>query len=602
MPYPTPIVEIAFDASPYDVSPTWTNVTSWVRSLSTDRGRSDDWDDFYGSAQVVLNNRTRLFDPYNTSGTYYGKLLPRKQIRIRAQTNDGGVAITHDVFRGFISGWNPQWTDAGTDSTVTLSCFDALQLLGSEQLPADWSRQYILSTSPRHYYPCDDPITPFTAGGVLTDYGSAPQNMITTALASSGSQLAVGLVNSSLQGTDGTAAATGTGAVQPATAFTVSMWAVLNPGAAYVFGEASNCFWIIGFNGTTSKYFVEVVSASAGLSFVYTTNQTYDTTARMVTFSFQALSSFQLYLDGVPVATTGSTSAAIYIPLGEQTTIGNAQVQQVIIWNNIQSAATIQEIYKYSTVALPETTTARANRIIAETPFSSSLCSFPGSPAASVLEITDNAPFVAPELRLVAASECAPLFVSKSGVLTMYQQQQQFTQSRSIVTQVNYGTGGSKMGQLFELMPDGDSIRNEVNVSMSQGGVYTQRNAASVATYGASSESVDSQVRTIADARKIANITVNFGRNAYPRLSPIDVVLDSNASWAPTLGLELMDRITVNAQPPSGGNAINVPLLVQNIKCEASPGFWKTTLQGSARWAAVFIINKSLIGGTDLLG
>jgi hypothetical protein len=780
MPYPTPIVEIAFDASPYDVSPTWTNVTSWVRSLSTDRGRSDDWDDFYGSAQVVLNNRTRLFDPYNTSGTYYGKLLPRKQIRITANAdpgrtnlvpnpsfetnttgwvaaslsllrvttdsfvgsasmqmtstsnvaldartaydpntlviagqvytasaylkntagnnrshsiqirwfNSGGALIStssttiainvgspwtrvsvtgsapvgavnadvailtqatnpsttnvalvdgvmleqsstagtyfdgstvgyawngtpnastsssvyQPVFRGYISGWNPSWTDAGTDSTVTLSCFDALQLLGSEQLPADWSKQYIISTSPRHYYPCDDPITPFTAGGVLTDYGSAPQNMITTALASSGSQLAVGLVNSSLQGTDGTAAATATGAVQPATAFTVSMWTILNPGAAYVYGEASDCFWIIGFNGTTSKYFVEVVSASAGLSFVYTTNQTYDTTARMVTFSFQALSSFQLYLDGVPVATTGTISAAIYVPFGEQTTIGNAQVQQVIIWNNIQTAATIQEIYKYSTVALPETTTARANRIIAETPFPGALCSFPASPAVSVLDITDDAPFVAPELRRVAASECAPLFVSKDGVITMYQQQQQFTQNRSIVSQITYGTGGEKMGQIFQLMPDGDSMRNEVNVSMSQGGVYTQRNQASVTAYGVSSQSVNSQVQTLADAQEIANITTSWGGNIYPRLSPVDVVLSSTQNWAPTLALELMDRITINAQPPSGGNAITVPMLVQNIKCEASPGFWKTTLEGSARWAAVFIIGQSLIGGTDLLG
>jgi hypothetical protein len=148
MPYPTPIVEIAFDDSPYVVNPTWTNVTSWVRSLSTDRGRSDDWDDFYGSAQVVLNNRTRLFDPYNTSGTYYGKLLPRRQIRIRAQTNDGGSPVTHDVFRGYISGWNPSWTDAGTDSTVTLSCMDALGLLSSDTLPDDWVESYILSLSP----------------------------------------------------------------------------------------------------------------------------------------------------------------------------------------------------------------------------------------------------------------------------------------------------------------------------------------------------------------------------------------------------------------------------------------------------------------------
>jgi hypothetical protein len=67
------------------------------------------------------------------------------------------------------------------------------------------------------------------------------------------------------------------------------------------------------------------------------------------------------------------------------------------------------------------------------------------------------------------------------------------------------------------------------------------------------------------------------------------------------MGLELMDRITVVAQPPTG-NAITTEMLVQNIKHDAEPGFWQTTLEGSARWASVFIINKSLIGGTDLLG
>jgi len=154
MPYPTPTVEIALDHGPYEPNPTWTDITPWCWSMTIDRGRSDDWGDFDGSATVVLNNRDRRFDPYNTSSPYWNsgtgttKLLPRRQIRIRAQTNDGGTPVTHDVFRGFVDGWAPSWTDAGTNSTVTLSCFDALQFLAAEQLPADWSRNYILSTNP----------------------------------------------------------------------------------------------------------------------------------------------------------------------------------------------------------------------------------------------------------------------------------------------------------------------------------------------------------------------------------------------------------------------------------------------------------------------
>jgi hypothetical protein len=67
------------------------------------------------------------------------------------------------------------------------------------------------------------------------------------------------------------------------------------------------------------------------------------------------------------------------------------------------------------------------------------------------------------------------------------------------------------------------------------------------------------------------------------------------------LDLELMERITVNVKPPTG-NTISTPMLVQSIRHQVEPGFWQTSIEGSARWAAVFIINQSLIGGTDLLG
>jgi hypothetical protein len=605
MPYPTPIVEIAFDASPYDIFPTWTDVTSWVRSLSTDRGRSDDWDDFYGTAQVVLNNRTRLFDPFFTSGTYYGKLLPRKQIRIRAQTTDGGSPVTHDVFRGFISGWSPQWTDAGTDSTVTLSCFDALQLLGSEQLPADWAKQYILGTSPRHYYPCDEPITPY-GSGTLADLGSVPLPMAVTANATSGSQLAVGLVNSSVRGTGDIAAISVVGNVQGVGNFSVAMWAVFDNDTIFNTGGATyGCNWNIEYESSSSTYVLFMLDNNSAVQRVWRTVATYDGgAARHLGFTFNGTTkAITFYIDGILQSmTTVAPTGILPFVTSEAYFLGSGETQQFVVWDGIQSAFRFQDIYRNSTVSIAESTTARALRIIGETPFSTALCAFPGSPAVTVLDITDNAPFAAPELRIVAASEGAPLFVSKSGVVTMFQQLQQFTQTRSIVSQITYGAGGTDMGQIFQLMPDGDSMRNEANISMSQGGVYTQRNAASVTAYGVSSESIDTQVQTVGDAKEVANITTGWGGQVYPRLSPIDVVLDPANNWAPTMALELMDRITVNAQPPSGGNPITVPMLLQNIKHEAEPGFWRTTIEGSARWAAVFIINKSLLGGTDLLG
>lgn len=604
MPYPTPIVEIGFDHGPYELNPTWTPVTQWVWNMTIDRGRSDDWGDFDGSATVTLNNRDRRFDPYFTSGPYYGKLLPRRQIRIRAQTIEAGVTTTHDVFRGFIDGWSPQWTDAGTNSSVTLSCFDAFQLLGSEQLPADWSREYVLSTNPRHYWPCDEPITPFTAGGVIKDYGSYPQNLTTTALATGGEQLAAGLVNSSVQGTGGVSAASGYGVILGASSFTVSMWAVLDADVTTSYGEIGNCSWTLGFSSATSKYTVLIDDyANSGLYRQYTTTGTFDGGAiRMIAFSFNvSTKALALYLDGVAVATSVITGGSFYIPIGEQTNIGGGQIQQLIIWNSVISQAVIQEIWKYSTVTLPETTSARFQRIMAQSLFPNALTSPAASPVNNVLDITDDAPFIAPELRKVGTSEGGPIFVSKNGTITMFSQLQQFTQTKSVTSQVTYGDGGTDMGTTVQLTPDGDSMRNVVNVTMSQGGVYNQRNSISLNAYGEASMSLDTQVQTLANAQALANIATGWGGNIYPRLSPIDVVLDSANIWKPTMELELMERITVKVKPPTG-NTITIPMLVQSIRHQVEPGLWQTTLEGSARWAAVFIIGQSLIGGTDLIG
>lgn len=599
MAYPVPKVEIAFNDGPYVASPTWTDVTSYVRELTTDRGRDDDWGDFSGAASVVLDNRTRLFDPFYTSGTYYGKLLPRRQIKISAVYN----GTTYPVFRGFIAGWPPTWTDAGKDSTVTLSCFDALGLLATDSLPADWSRNYILSLSPRHYWPCDEPIIPYTANQVLNDLGSYAQNLITTSNAVSGGNLAEGLVNSSITGTGAVSAATGYGTILSPTSFTVSMWAVLDSDVTNSTGEIGDCNWTVGFTSATSKYVVLILDASSGVYRQYTTTATFDGgAARMISFSFnQSSKAFELYLDGVNVSVSTVTGAQIYIPVGEKTDLGGGQIQQVIIWNSVLSASTIQSVYKYSTVALLEDTADRFRRLINQTSFPTAMTSPPSAPVNDVLHLTNNAPMTTTELQRCADSEYAPLFVDRSGILTLYWQNQIRTQTESIVSQATFGTGGVAIGPDVAISYDGDSMRNVANITMSQGGVYISKNTSSIATYGSAEASVDTDVSSLTDAQNIANILNSFGGYVYPKADPFEVVLSPNNSWASTLGLELNYRITLVVTPPTG-NSITTPMLVSRITHTAVPGEWQTTLEGSARWAAIFILDQSLLDGTDLLG
>jgi hypothetical protein len=604
MPYPVAVVEIAFTDGPYVVSPTWTDVTSYVRGMDISRGVPDDWTlQADGSATVTLSNRDRRFDPFNTTGPYYGNLLPRRQIRIRATH----ASTTYDVFRGFIAGWPPEWTDAGTDSTVTLFCFDALQLLGSSSLPADWSRDYILSQSPRHYYPCDEPVTPYTGTSTLKDYGSIPLNMTTTASAVNGVELAAGLPGNSIQASVSSAASSVFGPIAADTNFSVSLWAVMDSTSATTGGTVGAYGWAIGWDPNTGQYVVTIQDQAAGLTRTYTSSNTYDgSQPSHVTFSFNVTSkALVLMVDGVIGATTSATAGAIIIIVGENVALGTGQFQQVCVWTGLIAQATVQEIIRRSKAVFPETTSARFNRIIAETPLSASLTSVPASPASSVLDITNDAPTAVSELGKVAVSEYAPLFVTKAGTVTMYSQSQIRTQTKSIVPQAEYGNGvgfmGNSIGTEVQLQYDGDSMRNVSNVQMSGGGVYIQTNSSSVTTYGEAEQYVETQVASLADAVDIANIVNGWGGNVYAKASPVSVVLSPTASWASTLGLELFDRFTLQVTPPSG-NAITTPMLTSRIAHSVTPERWVTTLEGSARWAAVFILNQSRLGGTDLLG
>jgi hypothetical protein len=165
MAWPTPKVSIAFDDGPYVASPTWTDITEYVYSADVSRGRSDDYSPFIGTAQVVLNNNSRLFDPFNTAGTYYGKLLPRRQIKIEGISN----SVTYSVFRGFVDGFPAAWDQAGKFATTTLSCFDGISLLSQELLP-DYVYDHTIALSPTNYWRCNDGQASTTITDVVEGY------------------------------------------------------------------------------------------------------------------------------------------------------------------------------------------------------------------------------------------------------------------------------------------------------------------------------------------------------------------------------------------------------------------------------------------------
>lgn len=120
-------VEVLFSG---DVA--YTDVTTKIVSVDVARGRSTETDLFQaGSASIVLRNNSREFDPLNTAGAYYGKIVPRIPVKVSAGSTQ--------IFTGYIYDWDFDYSppSGGRDvSAVQMNCVDAFSILGEQYLSA----------------------------------------------------------------------------------------------------------------------------------------------------------------------------------------------------------------------------------------------------------------------------------------------------------------------------------------------------------------------------------------------------------------------------------------------------------------------------------
>jgi len=107
-----------------------TPLNASIRSASWKRGRDSILDNFSaGSAQVVFDNRDRLFDPSNTSSTLYGELYPGRAFTLFMSQG----ALTVQVFSGYVDSWTYDYTLSG-DATVTVNVLDAFSYLANQTI------------------------------------------------------------------------------------------------------------------------------------------------------------------------------------------------------------------------------------------------------------------------------------------------------------------------------------------------------------------------------------------------------------------------------------------------------------------------------------
>lgn len=125
-------IRIAFDSTPFATTPQWTDISAEVKSCVITRGRQHELDRVEaGECVLVVDNAAGNYWPDNTSGAYYGKLLPGKRINIRKTYG----ATTYDIFTGFIESFRPRFPyGVATEPEVEIRAVDLFKNLAITEL------------------------------------------------------------------------------------------------------------------------------------------------------------------------------------------------------------------------------------------------------------------------------------------------------------------------------------------------------------------------------------------------------------------------------------------------------------------------------------
>ena len=586
-------VFVAFDDGPYVADPDWVEVTDYVRDLNIRRGRQDDLQQFpSGSCSITFDNRDRLFDPFNTSGTYYGKLKPRRQVRVIGQW----AGVNYPLFRGFVAGWPVEFTEGGKDSTVTVDCFDALGLLATDTNTQDWLTEYTMSLNPTNYYKMNEGIntTRFentaNPNKYIEWFTSLNENQKLVPSTSSTS------VYSPQFRSDST----------PAPDFgvnvSVSFWMLFYYGTPAVY-YSSNTPWILITNSTLDIVLEARISGNRyqqSISFTSAGIQDNQPAHIVVTFNV-ATNFFRLFVNGLEKTLGARITTVLAIPSTPEMLATDCAIQEWSTYKRLLTPAEALGLYLYGLGDVKELSSARVQRVMDKSLIPASLVSLQTG-VATVTELVSNVT-KSEMINQSVISENGEWFADASGVFQFVSRGGWASRARSNTSQASFtdtGTGVFYDADAVRMNVDADTVRNDVEVSFVNGGLVDSSSDSSINEVGAASESLRSILPDAVSAKALADYRVSIFKNPKLRVEPFLVKGQRNPSydWPLLLNLELLDRFTF-VRTPSVGSAIQKDMLLQSVEHRITPGTWETTINGSARYTGWFILGVSLLGSTE---
>ena len=613
----------------------WTDVSAFVRSVSTKRGRNNELDEFAtGTANVVLSNADRRFDPEYAAGPYFGAVTPGRPIRVQASYAGG---TTYGVFFGWVDGWAQEYSFP-SDATVNITASDGFKILNQLTLAGSWDIE-TEALDPWNWWKFGE-AAPAT---VVYGYGSRAVDLdwITNSGSGTYAQPASSLIVDTASGAgafDGNSVRSN-GWSDPVELFgewddflleLVFSTTTTTPGSYGIarFGGAEFTmglgmvvdsagvgtikFWV-GSIGGINNVFIHVsdVVVNDGNPHIIHLAPQWD---NLPTPIYSQVDATQSVVTDLVLWSESDTAAQFGRPMNNLVSNNFASfftgtIDEVVIHSQLLTLDQVQERYELmlGTYGQGETSGARLSRLLnyAEWMGDARVVSGGDSTMAGLSILGQT---VLNAVRETEQGEQGRVFVDGDGRVKLIPRLSIYTVAEYSTSQATFGDGSGELPYTdVQFSYDDRLIVNSSSVSRQGGATFTSSDTASQDSYFVRSERLpELAVDTDEFVRQVAAYRTILYKDPLVRVESLEIKprLDPANLFPKALEYDIGTRITVKRTPQGVGTAISKDLLIEGVAHDISVDGWTTRWGLSPVPFDAFILDSTTLGvlDTDRLG
>jgi hypothetical protein len=616
----------------------WTDVSAYVRDLSTKRGRNNELDSFSpGTMSVTLSNADRRFDPEYAAGPYFGAVTPSRPIRVQAEYDGQGV---EDLFFGWIDGWDQQY-NRPSDATVVVTATDGFKILNQLTLQGSWDF-YTNALAPWCWWKFGEsaPVN------VVYGYGSRAVDLGWVSNTGGGTyaQAASSLV---VDASSGAGAFAGNSVVSNGWGDPVELFGEYEDQLLeLVFSTTTTTpgsYGIARFGGAEFVMGVGLVVDSAGVGTIkfwegslggigFVTIRVSDVVVNDGNPHIIHLANYWNNLPS-PIRPTvdgrqsGGTDVRNWVssydvpspaqfgrPMNDLdgdnfASFFTGTIDEVVIHSQLLTLAQVQDRYQLmlGTYGAGDATGVRMDDLLDMCDWMTDARALTGGDS-TVSGFSVKGQTVLDALKEAETAEQGRMFIAGNGYVTLIPRLSIFTVAAYSTSQATFGDGSGELPYSdVSFSFDDRLIVNRSTVSRQNGATFTLDDTASQDSYFIRNESLsDLTVDTDNFARQVAAYRLATYAQPETRVESLELKARQAPSdlFPKVLGYDVGTRITVTRRPQNIGSAISDELLIEGVEHQISVDGWVTRWGLSPVPFDVFILNSATQGvlNTDRLG